>query len=77
MSHVFDVFGVFRLLLDQLVPVFDVFGVFRLFPEKINHVFDVFTCLVIFLSTKCAMCLACLACLRVWDFLSPKNMACV
>ena len=42
MSHVF---GLFRLLLDQLVPVFDVFdvfGVFRLFPEKISHVFDVF-----------------------------------
>ena len=45
MSHVFDVFVVFRLLLDQLVPVFDVFDVFdvfRLFPEKISPVFGVF-----------------------------------
>ena len=72
MSHVFDVFDVFRLLLDQLVhvfDVFDVFDVFRLFRDKISHVFDVFgvfTCLVIFLSTKCAMCLTCL------DFFETK-----
>ena len=79
----FDVFGVFRLLLDQLVhvfDVFDVFDVFRLFRDKISHVFDVFdvfTCLGFFVSKKYGMCLTCLACLRVWDFSLPNNEPCV